>query len=439
MTAYHYGYARVSTSAQDLTRQLDYLTKQGVPAERIHADKKSGTDFEREGLAAVLAALRPGDVLHVAALDRLGRSLLKMLGTFEHITKTLGAHIVAGGALPVDTRNGGGELAVLLLAFVSEVELIFQRERRASARASKESRGVKWGRPASVDGDAVRESFAEGLTARQVMALHGISRATAFRLKAGIKTDAVAVETPEPVVADEPPSVLPDALPTAGLTEARRYAALAGIGADDKDLGEILAGEHTPHSERSMVTSLVFARYMNTPAVYEEWRKRVAAYGRTGVPAVPAPAGEEVVEPVVADEPAELHALKMAGALHRFLDVEETAGAEILAGCDTAITRRGRGYSATVTGTAAMHRELLSTAWVLEDTGSDNSPAERTAYRAYADLVAGLPLAGQLTIGNVAAPAPVMARESAERRGVPAVTLASEATTLPTRESLKRG
>lgn len=230
-TAYHYGYARVSTTAQDLTRQLDWLTAQGVPTDRVYADKRTGTDFEREGLAAVLAALRPGDVLHVASLDRLGRSLLKMVGLFNEL-HSKGIHVVAGGALPIDTRNGSAELAVLLLAFISEVELIFQRERRASARASKEARGVSWGRPRVSDYEEVRESFAEGLTVRQVMERHGISRATAFRIKSqnsdGTNSET-PIETPSETHAmpiSETPSETPDNVTT---LRVRRKAPVAPV------------------------------------------------------------------------------------------------------------------------------------------------------------------------------------------------------------------
>ncbi|MGK3943171.1 recombinase family protein [Streptomyces caeruleatus] len=188
MTAYEYGYARVSTKAQDLKRQLDWLASQGVPTERIYADKKTGTDFEREGLASVLSQLRSGDVLYVASLDRLGRTMHKVLALVAELREK-GIHLVIGGALAVDTRNPGPatDMALLMIGTFAEMELIHQRERRASARASREASGKTWGRPREIDRTAVLEDLSDGMSVMKVAAKHGIGRATVFRIKAEAK------------------------------------------------------------------------------------------------------------------------------------------------------------------------------------------------------------------------------------------------------------
>ncbi len=54
------GYARVSTSKQDLDRQIDALTKAGIEQANIYVDKKSGTTTDRPGLQALLGYARPG-------------------------------------------------------------------------------------------------------------------------------------------------------------------------------------------------------------------------------------------------------------------------------------------------------------------------------------------------------------------------------------------
>jgi DNA invertase Pin-like site-specific DNA recombinase len=66
------GYARCSTDAQDLTPQLDVLTRLGAGPQRLYAGRGlTGTTRDRPGLREALAAVRaPGDTLAVAKLDR---------------------------------------------------------------------------------------------------------------------------------------------------------------------------------------------------------------------------------------------------------------------------------------------------------------------------------------------------------------------------------
>ena len=77
------GYARVSTSDQDLALQLDALKKIGC--KRIFTDHASGARTDRPGLKEGLSYVRDGDVLVVWKFDRLGRSL-------PHLIETISAH-----------------------------------------------------------------------------------------------------------------------------------------------------------------------------------------------------------------------------------------------------------------------------------------------------------------------------------------------------------
>lgn len=73
------GYARVSTDDQDLSAQIDALTRRGVLADNLHQDRASGVANRRPGLALAFKDLRPGDTLIVWKLDRLGRDLIDLL------------------------------------------------------------------------------------------------------------------------------------------------------------------------------------------------------------------------------------------------------------------------------------------------------------------------------------------------------------------------
>ena len=70
-----FGYARVSSTEQNLNRQLAELVKY-VPEENIVTDKQSGKDLERGGYQALKGrfGLRRGDTLYIMSLDRLSRN-----------------------------------------------------------------------------------------------------------------------------------------------------------------------------------------------------------------------------------------------------------------------------------------------------------------------------------------------------------------------------
>ena len=81
------GYARVSTSKQDLERQLDALAREGIPDERIYVDKKFGASTDRPGLRALLGYARDGDVIVVHTLDRLGRTVRDTLNLIHDLAE----------------------------------------------------------------------------------------------------------------------------------------------------------------------------------------------------------------------------------------------------------------------------------------------------------------------------------------------------------------
>ena len=95
-----YGYIRVSSRDQHEERQLIAMREAGVPDENIYIDKQSGKDFARKGYRRMLKKLKPGDVLFVKSIDRLGRNYNEILEQWRFITKKKKAAIVVFGHAP---------------------------------------------------------------------------------------------------------------------------------------------------------------------------------------------------------------------------------------------------------------------------------------------------------------------------------------------------
>lgn len=136
------GYARVSTSEQETTLQLDALKRAG--AQRIFWEKTSSVGSRPE-LQRTLAALREGDTLLVYKLDRLARSLGDLLRLLDDMEQR-------GCALrsltePIDTQSLAGRMMLQMLGAVAEFERGLIRERSMAGQRAAMDRGVKCGRP----------------------------------------------------------------------------------------------------------------------------------------------------------------------------------------------------------------------------------------------------------------------------------------------------
>ena len=151
----NYGYARVSTVAQNLDRQLDELTKLGIDESHIYADKESGKDFDRKNYKKLVRKLKPGDVLFIKSIDRLGRNYNMVLDEWRFLTKEKGVDIVVIDMPLLDTRIEGknlvgkfiADVVLQVLSFVAENERETMRQRQAEGIRMAKARGVKFGRP----------------------------------------------------------------------------------------------------------------------------------------------------------------------------------------------------------------------------------------------------------------------------------------------------
>ena len=137
------GYARVSTLGQSLSAQLDALKVEG--ADLIFREKVSGVRADRPQLAKLMAGLKPGDIVLVTKLDRLGRSTRELLDLIERIGKA-GASFRSLGDPLWDTSSSQGRLLSTLLAAIAEFERELIRERTGEGRKRAMANGVKFGR-----------------------------------------------------------------------------------------------------------------------------------------------------------------------------------------------------------------------------------------------------------------------------------------------------
>ena len=165
MSASIYGYVRVSTKEQCEERQLIALKAFPVPEQNIFMDKLSGKDFNRPKYQSLLEKLRPGDILVVKSIDRLGRNYEEILEQWRIITKEMKADIVVLDMPLLDTRQTGrdltgtfvADLVLQILSYVAQTERENIRQRQKEGIAAARARGVRFGRPRK----EVPESFAQ--------------------------------------------------------------------------------------------------------------------------------------------------------------------------------------------------------------------------------------------------------------------------------------
>src|SRR6478672_9905802 len=138
-----YGYARVSTQDQQLTGQLTTLKAAG--AATIFREKVSGVRADRPQLAKLMAGLKPGDVVTVTKLDRLGRSTRELLDLIDKISKA-GASFRSLGDPLWDTASSQGRLLSTMLAAIAEFERELIKERTGDGRKRAMANGIKFGR-----------------------------------------------------------------------------------------------------------------------------------------------------------------------------------------------------------------------------------------------------------------------------------------------------
>ena len=131
------GYARVSTSEQNIQNQIDLLQQQGC--KQIYTDIASGVREDRKGLNEMLSYLREGDIVVVYKTDRIFRSLKNMIDLIE-VFKSLTEPAF-------DTTSANGKFVIQIFGAVAEFERNLIRERTKVGIEGARRRKKFLGRP----------------------------------------------------------------------------------------------------------------------------------------------------------------------------------------------------------------------------------------------------------------------------------------------------
>ncbi len=177
------GYARVSTTGQNLESQIEHLQAEGC--DKVFQEKLTGLDRHRPQLEKMLKQIEPADTLLVTSLDRLARSTHDLFV----ITQKIEAAEASFRSIRepwADTTSSMGKFLLTVFAGLSELERNLINERTEEGRSSARKRGVKFGRKFKLtphQQDQVRSMLKDGQSIRAIARHFNVGVATIDRIK----------------------------------------------------------------------------------------------------------------------------------------------------------------------------------------------------------------------------------------------------------------
>ena len=179
------GYARVSTTDQDLATQKIELKAAGCTL--IRAEKVSGASREgRTELQTIIDFIRPGDQVVVVRLDRLGRDTREVLN-IVHELKQKGASLKVLSPA-IDTCGPTGEIILTVLGMVAQMERQFIKERQKTGIEAAKAKGIYKGGKAKIDLGEVERMKAGGMNMMEIAKHLGVTRQGVYKALKGDRT-----------------------------------------------------------------------------------------------------------------------------------------------------------------------------------------------------------------------------------------------------------
>lgn len=149
-----YAYVRVSSRDQNEARQLAALEKYEIPRKNIFIDKVSGKNFKRLDYQRMVRRLKPGDLLVIKSIDRLGRNYDEIIEQWRHLTKSKKVDIIVDDMPLLNTTYAKdilgtfiADLVLQILSYCAHTERENIHIRQAEGIEEAKKRGVKFGRP----------------------------------------------------------------------------------------------------------------------------------------------------------------------------------------------------------------------------------------------------------------------------------------------------
>jgi DNA invertase Pin-like site-specific DNA recombinase len=178
-----YGYARVSTIAQDLEAQLQALEAEGC--DKIYKEKFTGTTKKRPEFESLLEVLSEGDTLVITKLDRFARSAIDAMTTIKELfDRGVKVHVLNMGIVE-DTPTGRLIFNVMSSFAEFERDMIVSRTQEGKAIANQRE-DFREGRPRKFTKKQIEHALSlldEGNSYKEVEATTGISKSTLIRAK----------------------------------------------------------------------------------------------------------------------------------------------------------------------------------------------------------------------------------------------------------------
>ena len=182
----------MSSADQNEDRQLLVMSELGISAKQVYTDKQSGKDFKRPAYQALMKKIKPGDLIYIHSIDRLGRNYDEIQNQWRIITKERSADIAVIDMPLLDTRLNKdlmgtfiADLVLQILSFVAHSERENIKKRQSEGIAAGRARGVRFGRPVKKPPDNFAEMaklWAGGkLTTTELMCRTGLKESTLYR------------------------------------------------------------------------------------------------------------------------------------------------------------------------------------------------------------------------------------------------------------------